>query len=170
MPIFKVLIMGFIACLLPIAGLAQKAVKPVLISSAGGWDNYRPMVTLSVENNELVVKSAGDDPWVQAGGFSAENGPYFLELEVCSDTPGSIMVFASYDGKPFAVGSGINSVTLAKNQWNTVPTTIPAGGKLTRLRLDPPGKKGTTRFRNIRLKDAAGNVVKEWFVPVIILG
>lgn len=157
-----------LACLLPIAGLAEKAAKPVLISSAGGWDNYRPTVTMSVENNELVVKSSGEDPWVQAGGFSVENGPFVLELEVCSDSPGGITVFAGFSGKPFAIGSGITSGVLAKNQWNTVPITIPAGGALTKLRLDAPGKEGTTRFRNIRLKDAAGNLVKEWFVPIIL--
>jgi hypothetical protein len=116
------------------------------------------------------VKSSGEDPWVQAGGFSVENGPFVLELEVCSDSPGGITVFAGFSGKPFAIGSGINSGALKKNQWNKVSVTIPAGENLQKLRVDAPGKEGTTRFRNIRLKDAAGTVVKEWFVPVTILG
>lgn len=156
-------------CMLPVAVMAQQTNRPVLVSSAGGWDNFRSTVTLSVEGDELVVKSSGEDPYVQTGSFSAGNGPFVLELEACSDTNGPITVFTAFDGKPFVIGSGI-PVAVRPKQWNALKVDIPAGGKLTRLRLDPPGKEGTTRFRNVRLKDAAGNVVKEWFAPVIILG
>ncbi len=73
------------------------------------------------------------------------------------------VAFRGWNGAGFKSGTHIQALDGEPGTWRAARVELPAYGKLTALRIDPPGATGTTRFRKIRLTDAAGKTVKSWF-------
>lgn len=141
----------------PAASDSASGVKKI-----AGWQTKPAGVGLAVKDDELIVSSTGDDPWITTEDVPKAEGGFVLDMEVWAGQPGDLQVFAGWNGKSYVKGSGLISKISSAEQWVPVSVTIPSGGKLSSLRIDPPGAAGETRLRNIRLQDSSGQTIKQW--------
>jgi hypothetical protein len=140
----------------PIPAKAQGQPK------AGSWTAKNQTIGLTAGHGELVVHSTSGDPGIKTTDVPDAGGAFILELEVMAAHTGTLKVYAARNGEEFAPGNFVTSEVEDHNQWVVVAVAIPDGGKLTALRINMPGKEGTTRLRNIRLKDVHGMLLKAW--------
>jgi hypothetical protein len=145
---------------------AQQSVE----TADGRWNARKTTVILSVENNELVIRSTATDPQIATAGFPRSAGPFVLEMEVLASQSGNLQIFARWGGAELEKGSGIDCAVPVANQWVPVNVELLSRGNMTMLRIDPPDGSAETRLRNIRLKDSGGKVIKEWFATPAIVG
>jgi len=131
-------------------------------TSAGGWQAKGKTVGLRAAEDELIIHSTAGDPWIHTKLDPPLEGPFVFEFEMASASSGASLVFCGWNGGGFKRGTGIEALDGKSGTWQTASVNLPANGKLTTLRIDPPGAAGTTRLRNMRLLDAGGNVLKSW--------
>ncbi len=132
-------------------------------TSAGDWQGKEGVVDLREEDGELVVSYAGEDPWIKTDPAGLpRTGTIIVEAEVLSSAPGVVTLFCAWGRKPFARGSGLDEAVPA-GTWTTCRWEVPAPAILTTLRFDPPGKNGEMRIRKIRVLDAGGQTLANWF-------
>ncbi len=132
-------------------------------TAVGGWRSRGKTAGLRIEKGELVVHSTAGDPWITAKIDPPLEGPFVLEFEMMAASGGPCVVFGGWNGGGFKPGTYIEALEGEPRAWHPGRAELPAGGKLTSLRIDPPGAIGTTRLRRIRLKGGAGQVLKSWF-------
>jgi len=140
-----------------------KAAKPAKgAPAAAGWRSKGKTVGLRVTDGELIIHSTAGDPWVQTTIDPPLEGPFMFEFETMAASGGPGVVFGGWDGKGFQPGTYIQALEGQPGTWVSSRVKLPAKGKLTSLRIDPPGTAGTSRLRNIRLLDAEGKLLKQW--------
>lgn len=115
------------------------------------------------EGTELVIQSAGEDPWIA----TPYTGPFFgqltLEMEVSSDIGGPIELFWSLRSEPrLSRSRSVSTNVESDGEWHTVQLTFDTGGMLGGLRLDPCRGEGEVRLRGLELTNIGGEVVREW--------
>ncbi len=144
----------------PRAGKPAKPArgKPV----AGGWRSKGKTVGLRVEGGELIIHSTSGDPWIHTAINPPLEGPFVMAFETMAASGGPGVVFGAWNGKGFIPGTYIQALEGEPGTWVASRVELPAKGKLTSLRIDPPGTVGITRLRSIRLLDAEGKVLKRW--------
>jgi hypothetical protein len=130
--------------------------------AAGGWRSKGKTVGLRVKDGELIIHSTAGDPWIHTTIDPPLEGPFVIEFETMAASGGPGVVFGAWNGKGFIPGTYIQALEGEPGNWVSSRVELPANGKLTRLRIDPPGEAGTTCLRNICLLDAEGEVLRRW--------
>ena len=131
-----------------------------------GWRAGRETVGLRLAEGQLVVHSTAADPWIEIDLSEplTEGGPFTLRLEILTDGPGDLRLYdRTHAGRGFTPQAKVDVTLPAAERWVEVSGRLRSGLPLHALRINPPNRPGQSRLRNIRVEDADGKVVKQWF-------
>ena len=116
-----------------------------------------------IRDNELVIVSAGGDPFVITGNTAAGKGSFTVELRMKSNSKGKGQFFWATAAKPaFARAGSVFFEVTHDNQWHDYTLKLPVEQAVKQIRLDPSTAPGEIRVEWLRLKDGGGAIVKEW--------
>ncbi len=142
-----------------------KKQKPEKVKSTG----VKPIRTrvdtkLGIEEGQLVLTSSGNDPGLTFEGLDlTTKGPYTLQFRLQSKSSGDGEIYWTTDaGKPLPKGEHLGFPVIHDGQWHEVTLNLAEIKSLHALRLDPCAGPGEVRIDSLRLKDAAGNIIKSW--------
>ncbi|MCF7818958.1 MAG: arylsulfatase [Kiritimatiellales bacterium] len=146
---------------------AKKKKKPTKNKPGKADDGIRARIgtTLSVQDDQLVLQCTGDDPGLafNAAFPPKSKGPYTLEFRLQSHAVGDGEIYWTNDEKTILPkGSHLAFPVKHDGEWQTVVLNIPEIQSLYSLRLDPCGGPGEVRIDGLKLKDAAGEILKSW--------
>lgn len=132
---------------------ARPLGKPVAGWHSGGTSE------LSVSQGLLNIQSDGSDPFIVAhepGTFSG--GPFTVTMTMKSDSSGFGQLFFNL---PFAATRSVQFDVEHDGDWHEYEVTIPVT-KVGGLRLDPARGVGEMQIKEMSMKDAEGQTVRQW--------
>ena len=135
-------------------------------SELGDWRSGRPTVGMRLKEGVLWVDSTGPDGWIELDLKQPlrEGAPFALKLEVYAPNNQAMRLYGRhFDGRGFRAQDVVNVAIPAANRWLEVSGTLIGGDELRAIRINMPGNIGETRLRNIRLLNASGEVLQQWF-------
>ncbi|MGZ0655445.1 sulfatase [Coraliomargarita sp. W4R72] len=134
------------------------------LKTAADWE-VKPgdKMGFRLKDGGLEVVSAGLDPWIRTFDVPSVNGPVVLSFEVKTSSGGEMRLFAGRDGKPFVAGSFEAVEVEPSSQWQSVSVLLPGDGRLSALRINMPGGRGTTSLRGLKLEQG-GKLLRSWFL------
>jgi arylsulfatase A-like enzyme len=130
--------------------------------AALGWNVGRDL-EVSFDDGTLVLKSSGNDPIIQTRNLPEAKGPYTVEFRMSSDSSGAAQVFWSTGPNvPFHRDRSTVFTPEHDGQWHDYEAKLAVEQPIIALRIDPSAAPGEMRIEWVRLKDGAGQLVKEW--------
>ena len=120
---------------------------------------------LKIENGELVLDCAGDDPGLAFDSLEglAVAGPYRLAFSVRSQSSGGGKIHFTTDAKTrLNAGKSVEFQVPHDGQWHEIALDLQTKNLLHALRLDPCAGGGRVRIKDLRLTDANGLLLKSW--------
>lgn len=142
-------------------GAARPAKNPnydaEAVDTVAGWKVASPDTSLGRNWETLQVRAFTEAPvLVTETPLDLPAGAYRFEVRLRSWAPGPVRL-------EDARGSTIVSLSPKPDGlWGEIGATATLLNPLTGLRLLPASAPGTVQFRWLRIRDAAGKVVKEW--------
>jgi len=137
--------------------------NPAYRASVAGWTASAD-AQLEVTEGFLAVHSVGGDPHLWREDASASGGPFRLEVRARSRASGEARAYWTTDqGRAFVRERSIVLDLPHDGEWHEVSAALPATSIL-RVRLDPASAPGEIAIAWVRLRDARGEVVREWRV------
>jgi len=132
---------------------------PKAVESAGGW-SVSGAARVGLRWGVLQLRSFGSDAVLTADApLGVKPGRHVLELRMRSWSAGPARVEWSAAGKRTA------SATFEPRSdglWHNYEVELPFSAAVDTVRFAPCTMQGTVQIAWIRLRDSAGNVVKEW--------
>lgn len=128
-------------------------------SSALGWTAAHDVVFQTSADAGLGIAVQAADPFVVSPAFDAPaTGLLMVEVRMRSEVGGPAQLFWFNE----AAGEA-DSIHFAcrTNAWTDVCVAIPAMGRGTRLRIDPPGSGGHATLAWVRVSTEAGRGIRE---------
>lgn len=145
--------------------------KPLVTQAdpVGGWKaSGNGQAALSLREEMLIVKSIGEDPWIETTDVPRVGGELTLTLAMRSDSSGQAEVFWSEEGDPgFEPGRRSMAFTpVHDGRWHEYRIVIGAETPLTALRIDPCRAAGEVCIDWIRLEQTGGDSFRVWAFDV----
>ncbi|OGV70508.1 MAG: hypothetical protein A2283_08735 [Lentisphaerae bacterium RIFOXYA12_FULL_48_11] len=143
------------------------AYRPDAIDSADGWkEGGNGHATISLKNNNLVVKVSGNDPQlVTVGDLQTPKGPFIFEIKMQSKGEGNGVVFCAGPGKKIVPGSGVSFGIHHDGKWHEYRVELPQKNVAGLLRMDTGTGPGEYAIEWMKLKNSSGEVIREWMFP-----
>jgi hypothetical protein len=144
------LLLGFMAVAeFAVGAFGKTVVEWDFSKGAHGWAGNRMVKDLTSSPEGLVIKSQGDDPWIEgpAVDLPGEETKVTILMKSDADTSGEL-----FYGREFAAERSIRFTVQNDNQWHDYHLIIRERlGAGTRFRLDPCAGKGqvTVAYINI---------------------
>ncbi len=131
-----------------------------------GWRVGRETVGLRLVDGELVVHSTAADPWIETDLPEplTEGAPFTLRFEILADGPGHLRLYdRTHAGHGFTPQAKVKATVPAAEGWVEVSGRLRSGSPLHAIRINPPNRPGESRLRAIRVENADGEILKQWF-------
>lgn len=137
--------------------------NPAYAPSQTEWEPSKDAM-LSVKDGLLIVEATGKDPFISIRRLPKWSGETTIEFRMRSTASGPAQVFWGVAGaRPLFAAQRSAALKVAHDgQWRDYSQKLPVQGVFTALRIDPANRPGRIEFDWIRLKNAAGRIVKEW--------
>lgn len=133
-----------------------------VLLAALGW-SIGPNLKVSFSDEVLVLHSAGNDPILQTHNLVSGRGPFRVEFRMRSLSSGPAQVFWSTGrNEPFHRDRSVFVSAQHDGQWHEYEARLPVENAIVALRIDPSTAPGEMQIEWIRLRDSAGNLLKEW--------
>lgn len=125
-----------------------------------GWQPNRDIASLAGSDEGLVIRLAGDDPYVigPPRDYPADV-PLVMSARIKPDNDGMLQVFYFRD---HASEERTVIVPVRAGRWNDVQAMLPPLGRGGRLRIDPPGGTGQAIVARIDFEPAVSFPVPKW--------
>lgn len=118
-------------------------------AEVSGWEATHDVGMLSRVPEGLVIPITGTDPFITSPPFSlSATNDLMVEIRLKSETGGPGQLFWYRDGA--REEASVHFIALT-NAWTDLCLALPPGGEGSRLRLDPPGTRGTAHLAWIRV-------------------
>ncbi len=144
---------------------AQGAREHGRTDKKSGGIRSRANTKLQVKGGELILQCLGDDPGLAFDTLThlKAAGPYRLAFSVLSQAEGDGELYFTIDPKTkLPAGSHQTFEVKHDGAWQDIALELDTPKRLHGLRLDPCGGPGTVRLKNLRLLDAAGQILLSW--------
>lgn len=132
-----------------------------------GWRAARETMGLREEEGVLVVHNVGNDPhFICPLEEPLEEGaPFTVVFETWTDAggPGMRVYGSNKPGPLFEPSQKVDVPAPALKKWTPIRAELITDPPLLGVRINAPHQPGESKFRNIRLLDKDGKVVKNWF-------
>jgi len=125
-----------------------------------GWQPNRDIASLAGSNEGLVIRLAGDDPYVigPPRDYPADV-PLVMSARIKPDNDGMLQVFYFRD---HASEERTVIAPVRAGRWNDVRAILPPLGRGGRLRIDPPGGTGQAIVARIDFEPAVSFPAPKW--------
>jgi hypothetical protein len=146
------LLLAFVTILVMPVSVSGKVVAEWDLSEGTlGWTGNNRVENLSSSPEGLLVKSTGQDPWIEGPGIDLPSDKMIrLEIRMKSNADASAEVFY---GKTFRAGHSVRFTTRNDGQWHDYSLVIREKlGKGTRFRLDPCTGSGQVTVAFIKVQ------------------
>lgn len=130
------------------------------IAPTDGWGSPHDC-RIGIRKGALVVRAAGEDPYVVHRLQRPADGPCVLTLRARTRTAGTGQVFWAENGADFAAERAADWRVAPDGRWHEATIPLPAR-RIAALRLDPFTGPGEIEIDRIVLTDAAGRAVRAW--------
>ncbi|MEN6343767.1 MAG: hypothetical protein ABFE16_00580 [Armatimonadia bacterium] len=122
-------------------------------ADAEGWRALHSCTVEAKPEGTLLITATGDDPYLESPAVSVA-GPLQVVLRMRTQAGGGAALYWTSDTAPeYGGGSVATFPVTADGEWHEYRVPIQFAGKLTRVRLDPPGETGTTEVEWVRLQE-----------------
>ncbi len=130
------------------------------------WKPVSDVDRASATADGMRLAITGRDPYLIGPPVDLpEDGGAWLRLRLRSEAGGSCQVFYAAAGRPFAQGRSVR-VGVPPGEWTERRVGLPPLGAKARLRIDPPGQRGTATIAWLRLETRTPTEPPEWPAPV----
>ncbi len=121
---------------------------------------------VDVAGDELVLRCNGTDSGIAIDGLGLPDGtrgPYELSFQISGQAGGTGEVYFTTDARTkLPAGQHINFEVTHDGMWHDHSLPLNTSKTLFAFRLDPCSSPGVVRIRSLRLKDANGQLLKQW--------
>jgi hypothetical protein len=158
---------GVVAIVLFLSRIVAAQPLPIFefkdAKAAGEWKGSGDVAELKVTEEGLEIVAKGPDPFIMgpARDYPA-NQLLSLRMRIKSEEGGELQVFYYTRG---ASEQDSVKVDVIPGDWQDVQILLPALGKGYRLRIDPPGHRGTTTLARMAFEAREVIVPPEWEKP-----
>jgi hypothetical protein len=151
------LLLGLVTILVMPVSVSGKVVAEWDFSKGtSGWAGNNRVENLSSSSEGLLVKSTGQDPWIEGPGIDLPSDKIIrLKIRMRSDADVSAEVFY---GNTFRAGHSVRFTTMNDSQWHDYSIVVREKlGRGTRFRLDPCTGRGQVTVAFIQV-EAIGEI------------
>ena len=129
-----------------------------------GWTGNRQVDNLSSSSEGIVVKSTGEDPWIEGPVVDLPDDKIIrVKIRMKSDADAGAELFY---GRTFRAGDSVRFTARTDGQWHDYSLVIPDKlGPGTRFRLDPCTEAGTVTIAGIKIETLSEIVIPQLDKP-----
>jgi len=142
-------LLSFLGAAVPSVAAALPDLDFTTTGDIAGWEATHDVGPLGRGPEGLAIPITGTDPFITSPPLSlAGTNDLMMEIRLRSETGGRGQLFWYRDGAREEASAHFDTLT---NAWTDVCLALPPGGEGWRLRLDPPGIRGTAHLAWIRV-------------------
>lgn len=150
----------------PRADAPRAAARRAAAEAVQGWTTGRETVRLSEVEGVLRIEALANDPWVvcQLEPAVPSGAPFTLAFEIKAPVADDLRIFSRPASRSGFRAEDTLRVPLARaNEWVELQVQLNEDLPLAAIRISPPNHPGVSQLRNIRLLNADGEVLHQWF-------